>query len=92
MRDYVKFYGPTDMASGYELRKAENVIESFNAATEYTDVNRVIELYNIKLYFDNKMYIQSWDELTKNKYIDLFKSDRNRVKQKGIQYENQDFI
>lgn len=73
MRDYVKFYGPTDMASGYELRKAENVIESFNAATEYTDVNRVIELYNIKLYFDNKMYIQSWDELTKNKYIDIVK-------------------
>ena len=65
MRDYVKFYGPTDMASVYELRKAENVIESFNAATEYTDVNRVIELYNIKLYFDNKIYIQSWDELTK---------------------------
>ena len=73
MKDYVKFYGITDMASGYELRNAEKVIETFNADTEYTDINRVIELYNIKQYFDNEMYLASWDESTKNRYISIVK-------------------
>ena len=73
MKDYVVFYGPTDGASGYELRNAEKVIQSFNADTEYTDINRVIELYNIKQYFDNEMYLTSWNESTKNKYIDIVK-------------------
>ena len=73
MKDYVVFYGPTDGASGYELRNAEKVIQSFNTDTEYTDINRVIELYNIKQYFDNEMYLASWNESTKNKYIDIVK-------------------
>lgn len=78
MKDYVNFYGTTDMASGYELRNAEKVIESFSIDTEYTDINRVIELYNIKQYFDNEMYLTSWDESTKNRYIDIVKQF-NRV-------------
>ena len=73
MKDYVVFYGPTDGASRDELRNAEKVIQSFNADTEYTDINRVIELYNIKQYFDNEMYLTSWNESTKNKYIDIVK-------------------
>jgi len=46
MKDYVIFYGPTDGAPGYELRNAEKVIQSFNADTEYTDINNGPELRN----------------------------------------------
>lgn len=73
MKDYVVFYGPNDGASGYELRNAEKVIESFSADTEYTDINKVIELYNIKQYFDNEMYLTSWNESTINRYIGVVK-------------------
>jgi len=73
MKDYVVFYGPNDGASGYQLRNAENVIKPFDADTEYTDINRVIELYNIKRYFDNEMYLTSWTESTKNEYIAIVK-------------------
>jgi hypothetical protein len=38
----------------------------------------VIELYNIKQYFDNEMYLTSWDESTKNRYIGIVKQF-NRV-------------
>lgn len=73
MRDGVKFYGVNDMASGHELKDAEVIIESFNVNTEYSNINRVIELYNIKQYFDNEIYLVSWDDLTKSKYITIVK-------------------
>ncbi len=73
MRDGVKFYGVNDMAFGHELRDAEAIIESFNINTDYSDINRVIELYNIKQYFDNEIYLASWDDSTKAKYISVTK-------------------
>ena len=47
---YVKFYGPNDYASGYELERAEVVLDNYQDSVEYTDVNRFIELYNIHRY------------------------------------------
>ena len=74
MRDGVKFYSLNDMASGYELRNAESIIESFNIEEDYSDINKIIELYNIKQYFDNEIYLLSWDDSTKLKYISIVKS------------------
>ncbi len=73
MQDYVKFYSANDWGSGYQLRKAEPLIESFDVETKYLDVNRIIELYNIKQYFDNEVSLTSWDDSTKIKYISIVK-------------------
>lgn len=73
MKDYVSFYSVSDGASAYELGNAEKILETFNNDTVYTDINRVLELYNIKQYFDNEMYLKTWDELTTAKYIDVVK-------------------
>lgn len=71
MKEYVKFYGVNDWASSSELEKAISKIESFSLEKEYTDVNQVIELYNIKEYFDNEMFLPSWDDKIKSRYITI---------------------
>ena len=60
--DKVKFYSITDLGSGYELQKAENIIESYNDSKEY-NITEFIELYNITKYIDNKMFLKKWDDV-----------------------------
>lgn len=62
MLDYrgVKFYSKNDLSNGINLKKAESIIENFSKEKEYFDVNEVIELYNIKLFFDNGIRLLEW--------------------------------
>lgn len=69
MRKGVKFYGINDMAAGYNLTKVPEIIESFDISEDYSDINRIIEFYNIKKYFENQIYLSSWDESNKSQYI-----------------------
>ena len=41
--EQVKFYSKEDMASGYNLTKAENIIDSFDGQKEYNEINELIE-------------------------------------------------
>jgi len=64
MGDKVKFYGPNDLRSGSELKKAEsilhlNLIDSYN---DKSDINDIIELYNISLYIEAEIYLRDWDK------------------------------
>lgn len=53
----VKFYSKTDLSGGHYLRHAEHVLDEFNDSLEYTDINQIIEFYNICRYFDEEMYL-----------------------------------
>lgn len=56
----VKFFSVNDMASGYYLRKIETLFKQYGEGKEVEDINVVIELYNVKKYFDNKLYLKDW--------------------------------
>ncbi len=58
----VEFYSKEDMAGGYHLSKGEHVLRS-ETKSVYEDINDVLELYNIKQYLDNELYLKCW---TKN--------------------------
>jgi hypothetical protein len=55
----VVFYSKEDMAGGHQLQKGEHVLRS-NIKSNYTDINDIFELYNIKKYIDNELYLKSW--------------------------------
>lgn len=55
----VHFYSVEDMAGGHQLSKGENILRA-EIKSNYTDVNEVLELYNIKKYFDNQLHLKSW--------------------------------
>ena len=72
--DRVEFYSKEDMAAGHHLQQGEHVLRA-ETKPNYTDINDVLELYNIKKYIDNELYLNSW---TPNDIADF--------KQKAIQY------
>jgi hypothetical protein len=57
----VEFYSKEDMAGGHYLAMAEPILKS-EIKSVYEDINDVLELYNIKKYFDNKLYLKSWTQ------------------------------
>lgn len=66
--DSVQFYSKEDMAGGHQLSKGEHILRA-ETKSSYTDINEVLELYNLKKYFDNELYLNSWTQ----EEIDKFK-------------------
>lgn len=57
----VVFYSKEDMAGGHNLQKGELILRA-DTKVNYTDINEVLELYNIKKYIDNDLYLKSWTQ------------------------------
>jgi hypothetical protein len=55
----VVFYSKEDMTRGIQLKKGESILRS-TTKFEYTNVNDILELYNIKKYIDNELYLIGW--------------------------------
>lgn len=55
----VEFYSKEDMAGGYQLKKGEDILRA-SVKSNYTDINDIFELYNIKKYIDNELYLKDW--------------------------------
>jgi hypothetical protein len=69
MEDRVHFYEKNDYAAAYELELAEKKLKTFSHMG-ISDINTAIEYYNIKQYFDNGLFLPSWDDNIKQYYID----------------------
>ena len=57
----VHFYPVNDLACFPNMELAENVLRNFSEDKIY-DINDIIELYHIKLYIDNKIYLKNRTE------------------------------
>lgn len=69
-KEYVKFYSVDDWASGFELKKAQEILDRYNKNyyLASTNVNDFIEIYNVQKYFDNNLFLNEWSEEDVNKY------------------------
>jgi hypothetical protein len=70
----VVFHSKEDMAGGYNLQKGEHILKA-DTKSNYKDINEVLELYNIKKYIDNDLYLKSWTQ-----------DDITNFKQKATEY------
>jgi len=70
----VKFFSKEDMASGHQLSKGEHILRK-ETLLNYTDINDILEIYNIKKYIDNDLYLRDWSQ-----------EDIKDFKQKAIGY------
>lgn len=57
----VVFYSKEDMAGGHQLQKGELILRN-ETNSNYTDINDILELYNIKKYIDNELFLKSWTQ------------------------------
>lgn len=70
----VVFHSKEDMAGGHYLQKGEHILRS-DTKSNYTDINEILELYNLKKYIDNELYLKSWTQ-----------DDITNFKQKATEY------
>jgi hypothetical protein len=57
----VEFFSKEDLAGGHQLSKGEHILRK-EPLSYYTDINDVLELYNIKKYIDNELYLKDWSQ------------------------------
>lgn len=57
-----KFYSKSDLSIGWNLEKAEKIINVFDETKTGYTINNILEMYNICLLFDSKVMLQSWSE------------------------------
>lgn len=74
MRNYdhnrVEFYSIDDLAAGHQLSKGEHILNN-DLLHNYTDINDVIELYNIKKFFDYELRLNKWSDEESHDSADL---------------------
>jgi len=64
----VVFYSKEDMTSEHNLQKGEPILRA-DTKSNYTDINEILELYNLKKYLDNELYLNSWTQDDIKKFI-----------------------
>ena len=57
----VHFYSPNDLACYTNMELAEKILNDFDPVKDY-NINDVIELYQVKLYIDNEIYLLKWTQ------------------------------
>lgn len=89
--DRVKFYSVNDWAGGYQLQKAEKIINDFDKNKKYT-IEEVLELYNITKYIDNNLFLKNWNTVYIEKSKDVTKEMKAIVfKYMDSNITNEDF-
>lgn len=88
--DRVKFYSVNDWASGYQLQKAEKIINDFDKNKKYT-MEEILELYNITKYIDNNLFLKNWNTVYIEKAKDVTKEMKSIVFKYMDNISNEDF-
>lgn len=64
----VKFYSENDLGIGWALEKAEPIIIGFDAENSITDINAIIELFNIQKLLECGTRLKKWSDAEYNEY------------------------
>ncbi|MFT6961659.1 MAG: hypothetical protein ACJAWV_001374 [Flammeovirgaceae bacterium] len=67
-KDRIVFHSKEDLSSSHYLKKSVTILESFSDS-KTNNVNDILELFHVKLYFDNELYLNEWSEATKERYL-----------------------
>ena len=57
----VIFHSKEDLAGGHYLQKGEHILRT-DIKSDYSDINDILELYNIKKYINNELYLKNWTQ------------------------------
>lgn len=74
----VKFYSKGDWASGYHLKKVEQILMTFNENSDF-DINDILEMHNIILYIENDLKLETWTQEQIESYRTQCKSIKNII-------------
>ena len=70
----VKYYSVNDLSAEFYVKRIEDIVCNFEIETKRTDINEIIELYNIQHFFRNKIYPIQWTKQQLNDYSEIVKN------------------
>lgn len=70
----VKFYSNTDLSCGHSLEKAEKILQTFCSENELSDINYIIELFNINELLDHNLRLKRWSDADFEYYKSITKN------------------
>ena len=79
----IQFFSKEDLSAHYFLKIAEEILDNFQEDKLYT-LNELFEFYNIKLFFDNGLYLTTWSEKRKHNYHVIIDKTFDILKRKII--------
>ena len=75
----VKFYSVKDLSIEFDTERIETLINNFVLEAKRTDINEIIELYNVQQFFKNKIYSEYWDKDKLEDYIKVVNSFKSVI-------------
>ena len=87
----VVFYSKYDLSADRNLESAEKIFKKLNSE-DGLDLNDIIELYQIKLYFDHEIFLSRWDEQTKQEYKDIIEKYWGWIRNFWIKIDDENFL
>lgn len=87
----ITFSSVNDLTVNQNLKETEKLLSSLDLSKNFT-VNELIELYNIKLFFENNLYLPHWDSETKNKFNDIINKSWELIRSYFIKLDNESIL
>ena len=87
----VIFYSKNDGSSGHNLKMTEELLQNLSSI-DSLDINDLLELYHIKLYFDNDMFLNRWDESTIIKFKEIINQAFTVIKKFWLSISNENIL
>lgn len=86
--DGVKFYG----GSAWQLEKAEAILDTFGSHKQYSDINEIIELYNIQNAINAEIVFKNWTQEQCKKYKEVIRAFTPIIGKFFSQIEDSNFL
>ena len=71
--EYIQWLSLNDLALGIQLKKMNEILDTFTEEKEYTNVNEVMELYVVCKYMDAQIYPSVWSTTEITNYTNIVK-------------------
>jgi hypothetical protein len=78
--DRVVFYSKDDMTVSHHLTKAEELLNNIDISN-LTDINDLLELQHVRQYFEEELFLLTWDEVIKDNFIEKIKLGTTQLRQ-----------
>ena len=75
----IKYYSSNNLSIGYNLIECEKILKDFDEEKEYNEINDVIELYNICLFFDHELKLLKWSDSEYESYKEISDKMKGKV-------------
>jgi hypothetical protein len=88
--DRVKYFSKHAGANSFELLKAEPILQNFDRLQKL-EMNDIIELYQIKLYIDNDLFLDRWTEKDRADFKETVKVFWEEIRKFWISIDGNNF-